>query len=225
MLSIVAVPTPAVAGAVRGLTAAGLPVLAEKPLATSAAGARALGGDIRVVHNYLYRAEIRQAIALVGAGAIGQPRFIRLERPDPGHFPGRGAQPDWRLRDAAGCLVDNAYHWVYVAEALARSPVSAVTAQSSVPAPGCPSEDLAVMLLRHDNDVLSCVQAAWCAREAQPVFEAHGTEGSLSIVDGRCVLTPRGQADDARRTASRATSRSTATFLPQPSEASEPAPR
>jgi len=193
-LAVVAVPTPAAAATISALSAAGLPVLAEKPVALSAASARTLAtGDIRVVHNYLCRAEVQQALRLVGQGTIGAPRFIRLEQPDPGHFPGRGEQPDWRRRGAAGCLLDNAYHWVYVAEALAASPVHTVTAQSAAPEPGIAAEDVAVLVLRHHSEVLTCVQTAWCAAAAEPVLEVHGTTGSLRMAVGGCVVTPPGQ--------------------------------
>lgn len=189
VLAIVALPTPAVPAAIGELTSAGLPILAEKPVATSRAELRAVAGaDVRVVHNYLHRADVSQAVRLVRAGAVGTPRFIRLEQPDPGHFPGRGANPDWRRQGKGGCLLDNAYHWIYVGEALAGAPVRSVCAQLSAPATAC-AEDLALLLLRHGNDVLTSVQASWCARDAAGVLEIHGTAGSLRLVDRRCLLT------------------------------------
>lgn len=96
-LLVVAVPTPAAATTVGALAGSGLPVLAEKPLAASATAARALPpGDVHVVHNYLYRQDVREALRLIAEGAAGLPRFLRLERLDAGHFPGRGEQPRWR---------------------------------------------------------------------------------------------------------------------------------
>lgn len=194
LLAIVAVPTAQLAPVAVTLAEAGLAVLCEKPFATSAAGAHELAGTgVRVIHNYLYRSNIRQAIELTRSGVVGRPRFVRLERPDPGAFPGRGEDPDWRRRSAGGgCLFDNAYHWVYVAEEIAGAPVSRVSAEVARPS-GQSADDLAVMTLRHSNGVLTAVQTAWCAVDAEPVLEVHGTDGSVRIGGdaGDCRLIGR----------------------------------
>jgi predicted dehydrogenase len=93
MLAVVAVPTPAAAVAVAQVAAAGHLVLAEKPVAATSLAARAVfdgvGGQVRVVHNYLARSDIRQARAL-GHG-------IRLDATGTGDVPVAAFGPDGSL--------------------------------------------------------------------------------------------------------------------------------
>ena len=197
-LAVLVLPPEATGDAAARLLRAGVRVLSEKPFAEGPAAATAIGRDIPraqlgVVHNYGYRSDVRQARNLLARGAVGRPRFLRLERPDPGHFPGRGADPHWRRRGGttAGALLDNAYHWIYLAQELAGAPVTEVTARLAGAAPG-ESNDLALVLLAHGNGVLTSIQSAWCATRAEPVLEIHGHAGSLSLTGdcGTCVLTP-----------------------------------
>lgn len=171
------------------LAAAGYSVLAEKPLAADAPKAGRLFGDpviagrVSMVHNYLFRTDVQAAIAAVRDGAIGAVRLVRLERPDEGHFVGSGVDPHWRRSSQhhGGCLRDNAYHWVYLAPALCRSPIDDVTARLST-RDGDEVEDLSAAILRHVNGALTTVTTAWCAPAAQPVLEVHGETGSLRLL-------------------------------------------
>jgi predicted dehydrogenase len=189
-LAVLALPPAPTPSAVRGLLAAGVRVLSEKPMSVDPAEIAELGrladGRLGVVHNYRYRSDVLRARALLGTRDFGRVRFLRLERPDAGHFPGRGDEPDWRRRHAgSGSLVDNAYHWVYIAAELADSPVVRVTARLASPQDGGPADDLALLLLDHANGALTSVQAAWCAPHAQSVLEVHAESGSLHLT-GDC---------------------------------------
>ncbi|KLO28416.1 Gfo/Idh/MocA family protein [Mycobacterium haemophilum] len=185
-LAVVALPPTVAGNVVRRLLNAGLRVLTEKPFTGNAAEVRQLEGaptDRRfgVIHNYLYRSDVIQARRLLGTGVLGPPRIIRLERLDPDHFHGKGINPHWRrVNQSGGCVIDNAYHWVYVAQELAGAPVASVTANLS-PADPDAATDVAVITLEHTNGALSSVQVAWCARASLPVLEVHGEQASLCL--------------------------------------------
>ncbi|MFJ4714346.1 Gfo/Idh/MocA family protein [Streptomyces sp. NPDC088785] len=189
-LAVLVLPPRATPYALSALLDSGTRVLAEKPMTTDAVEAALIAGrtprdQLGVVHNYLHRSDVRDALARLREGHAGQVRFLRLEQPDSGHFPGAGDSPDWRRSDvAAGCLIDNAYHWVYVATELAAAPVARVTARTARLEPGA-AVDLALLLLEHTNGVVSSVQTSWCAPSAAPVLEVHTTRGTLRL-DGDC---------------------------------------
>jgi predicted dehydrogenase len=191
-LAVVAVPTPVLAATVRQVAAAGFTVLAEKPVGSDAGEAEqaAAAGNVRVVHNYLWRNDVTQARALVDDGAIGDVTFIRLEQFDRTHYRGSGAEPDWRRSGRRGCLLDTAYHWVYVAEHLARSPVTEVTARLAA-GEQAGAETLATLILAHASGAVTSVQVGWGMARAARVLEVHGTAGSIELPGGGrgCVLT------------------------------------
>jgi predicted dehydrogenase len=198
-LAVVVLPPDRTPPVVERLLGAGIRVLCEKPMSAepdvAARLARLAPRDrLGVVHNYLYRSDVRQAMRHVRTAGLGRIRFLRLEQPDPGHFPGAGVSPYWRRNDTGGgCLTDNAYHWVYVAEELAGSPIVQVTARLSRP-DATSAADVAMLLLDHENGVLTSVQTAWCAPRAQPVLEVHAEHGSLRLEGdcGACEVFPAG---------------------------------
>ncbi|GGS45049.1 Gfo/Idh/MocA family protein [Actinokineospora fastidiosa] len=204
-LVVVALPPAQSAEAVTETLAAGARVLTEKPMAAKPAEAWALARSaprnrLGVVHNYRYRSDVRQAMAHLRAGRIGAPRFLRLERPDPGHFAGAGAEPDWRRTGSvSGCLLDNAYHWIYLAEELAGSAIVEVGAVLA-PDDGT-ANDLALLTLTHARGALTSVQAAWCAADAAPVIEVHGSRGSLRLTGdcGECLSSVPAPAAESDR--------------------------
>lgn len=196
-LAIVALPPAAQLDVIGPLLAAGIPVLCEKPVgpaselvldAIPSEGEHMLG----VIHNYLHRTDVAAAVEAVNRGRIGTPRLVRLERPDDGHFGGSGIVPNWRRMPrlaGGGCLLDNAYHWFYVAEALASAPIARVHATTGRHA-GAQVEDVAIVVLDHTNGAITVIETAWCATGAQAVLEAHGSGGSVRLLgDGRpCEL-------------------------------------
>lgn len=179
--------TPPVVGQ---LADAGHYVLAEKPFAVSSGISAEVSANVRhqravrVVHNYLYRSDVELAVSLIRAGRIGEVRLIRLERPDAGHYVGKGGDPDWRRRRTevgGGCLTDNGYHWVYVAEALANTPVISGVAVVGSNVTGA-AEDVALATLRHRGGALTTILTSWCGIRGQEVLEVYGTEGSVRLL-------------------------------------------
>ncbi len=179
---------------------AGRHILTEKPLTTSLESADRIleavaraGVRLGIIHNYRYLPHNVHALRLIEAGKIGEPFFIRNEGLGGGHYRGApGYDPDWRAkgeRAGGGALLDNGYHNMYVAETLMQSPVKAVFAHVGTYVQRQDVDDLAVVLLEHENGGVSSVQVSWAIRGGgQWVSEVHGTEGSLRFVNGRLEL-------------------------------------
>jgi predicted dehydrogenase len=162
----------------------------EKPLTVSAVATAAIsdelaaGPDIRVVHNYLHHSDVSTAADVLRASGVGDVRLIRLKLVEAGHFPGAGPDPDWRRRPTGiggGCLADNSYHWLYVAEFLAGSPIVGAVGIVGA-ADDDRAENIASRTLRHRNGVVTVVLTGWCAPAARDVLEVHGTTGSLALL-------------------------------------------
>ena len=175
----------------RAATAAGKAVLMEKPMATSLDEADAImaavsagGQPACIIHNYLWRPEVQRSLELIRAGAIGRPHLFRSEGFSPSHWPGAtGYDPDWRTKSArggGGAIIDNAYHYCYMAEALLASPVASVYAGFGTYVHDIDVEDLGLIQLRHANGTHSLIAQGWTG-SGQAVSEVHGSEGVLAL--------------------------------------------
>jgi len=216
-LVIVMLPASSAPCSITELVGAGYQVLTEKPIAGDVESALSVlrnanaADAVRVVHNYLYRTDVRAAFSALTAHDLGPVRLIRFERPDKGYFPGRGIDPAWRKRTDAGggCLRDNAYHWFYIAEKFAGAPISSISAMTG----GRPAEaeDVAIIALEHSSGTLTNIVTAWCAKKAEEVLEVHTEDASLRLDGdgGGCHLywnsrhielgaAPRGQSSYQR---------------------------
>lgn len=181
------------APAVLDCAAAGVHILLEKPMATSLAEADRMlaaveraGVTFSVIHNYLYRPAERAALRLIGEGQIGRPFLVRSEGLGGSHYRGAtGYDPDWRTRasrSGGGCLIDNAYHNLYLCQALLQSPVETVYARIRTYFHPIEVEDTALLLLEHANGGTSSVQVSWAAPAGgQRVQEVHGTGGTIAF--------------------------------------------
>lgn len=175
---------------------AGRHVIVEKPLAVDlesadrmVAEAERAGVRLGVLHNYCYRPQVREALRLIQAGAIGTPFFVRLESLGSGHFAGAdGFDPDWRTRasvSGGGCVIDNAYHSFYLAEAMHGCPAVTVYARMGTYTQRQDVEDLGIITLSHASGGITSIQTAWSVKGGgQLVEEVHGTEGSIAFWRG-----------------------------------------
>ena len=120
----VASPPAYHAATARMALAAGAHVLVEKPLCLAAdefeslrAAASSRGRVLMCVHNWKYAATYRLAHDLIGAGRLGEIRYVALDRlrTAPAGF-GIGASGRWRLGAASGggILVDHGWHVFYL---------------------------------------------------------------------------------------------------------------
>ena len=82
-----------------------------------------------------------------------------------------------------GCLIDNAYHSIYLAEKLLGSKVKSINALTDTFTHKYDVEDTAILTMSHHNGGLSSIQASWAITSgrhvAQRVHELHGTKGSF----------------------------------------------
>jgi UDP-N-acetylglucosamine 3-dehydrogenase len=126
--AIVAVPTEEHLAAVRTLTAAGVHVLIEKPLAATTEEARAIQDAIRaagvraaVGHVERFNPALVELRRRVGAGQLGEVFLVATER--------LGPFPD-RVRDV-GVVKDLATHDLDLVRWIAQSPIETVAAQTA----------------------------------------------------------------------------------------------
>jgi predicted dehydrogenase len=172
---------------------AGINVLSEKPLGASvaeidemAAAAERAGAGLAVCHNRLFDARFAGAIDAIRAGRIGRVFAVRLESLTDGWWAGAaGYDPSWRTRAAVargGCLLDNGYHSVYLAEALAGSPIVEIYARTTTAAHAIDVDDTAFVLATHASGATTSLQVAWSAAgEGAAVHEAYGDAGTVAV--------------------------------------------
>lgn len=169
----------------------GVDILSEKPLSTSVESVDRIlqaveenGVRLGVYHNYKWMPTFAKARELIAEGRIGRPFLIRFEYLGGGHYPGAQAyDPDWRTkatRAGGGCLLDNGYHFCYLAEWLMGSPVESVYGRVGTFVHQQDVDDVAALLLGHANGTISSIQFSWAVKSGgQRVSEVCGTEGTL----------------------------------------------
>ena len=172
---------------------AGVGILTEKPLTVRLTEAREVVDRIAaarvpfgIIHNYQHAPRARAMIEAVRAGALGRVFLHRTEGLSGGYWPGTpGYHSAWRSeadKGGRGCLLDNGYHQIYVAEMLVGSPVVEVYARVERFARDYTVEDTALALLAHASGAVTSLQVAWSvAAGGAWVSEVHGTRGSLSL--------------------------------------------
>jgi predicted dehydrogenase len=202
-VAVVATPSNHHAATIRVLIDLGVPsILCEKPLAPTLeeaadlvrlAGSRSVG--LAVVHNYRHAEVWRLAAELIRDGRIGTPVAFGVRTSDPGPYPGAFAgNEQWRgsLRHAGrGCLTDQGYHYVYLAEYLLGSPVEDVAWARIASESGRWSvEDRADVELTHAGGGRTRISIDWLATErVPPRITVEGTGGVLDIDEDSDQIT------------------------------------
>jgi predicted dehydrogenase len=188
---------PAVAAAIE----AGKHIYAEKPTATTLAGAVHLArlADARgvrtgVVADKLFLPGLRKLRRLADAGFFGRVLSVGIEF---GYWVFEGdwqpaQRPSWnyRAQDGGGIISDMFPHWRYVLEDIV-APVRSVYATGSTAIPerfdeqGRPyaatAEDIGYAILELDGGVLATIRSSWATRvNRDELVQIHvdGTEGS-----------------------------------------------
>ena len=172
--------------------AAGLDIISEKPMAATLEEADAIlaavdaaGVRYTVVHNLLCSEAMVEGVRLArdeqfGAVTWGRAQSV-FQKAD-----GLDAT-DWRATRAAGggCAIDTAYHEIYCVEALVGSPVARVEGRVRTVKFDIDVDDLALLLLEHEDGSVSTVTSTWCApafgTEAGRWCEVHGTRSSVRV--------------------------------------------
>ncbi|WP_433174685.1 Gfo/Idh/MocA family oxidoreductase [Actinoallomurus sp. CA-150999] len=154
---------------------AGLPVVVDKPIATTAAEARSLAGGPLVVpfHNRRWDGDFRTAARLIGDGTLGgvlrfESRFTRW-RPQ--------IKPGWKETAdpaaAGGVLYDLGAHLIDQAVTLFGPPVD-VHAELDVRRPGAEAVDDAFVALTHESGVRSHLWMSAISADLGPRFRVLG---------------------------------------------------
>ena len=180
-------------------TEVGAHVVLEKPIARTVeeadrmiAAAAKKNVKLAVAHNQLFTPACRETVRIISEGVIGEPFLIRTEGLSSSHVVGRGTDQHWRTTKAGGGggpLIDNGYHQLYRIRAWMNSPVKRVTARIGTFFHDIEVEDLALLLLEHENGGITSLQTGWCAPSgAVGMEEIFGKKGSIKF--GQSGSTP-----------------------------------
>ncbi|MFN2629935.1 MAG: Gfo/Idh/MocA family protein [Gaiellaceae bacterium] len=169
--------------------ACGLPVVCEKPLATSTLASGAMveaASDHRLVNATCYHVRgyplVEQMRVDVASGAVGEVSFVHGRYLcDDVLFPTSGWRGD-PLRSGPSYVVgDLATHWLDLAEHVTTQRLAGVLSEFRSFAAG-PLEDYAALLLRFDGGASGSlvVSAGAAGRKNQLLFELEGTTAGLT---------------------------------------------
>jgi len=151
----------------------GLDVICEKPLAVTTDQVRILldlarQKDVKIgcLHNYLTCDLWSQAMALIHKEKLGPPRRLSISVSAPEPLPGFSpSDPYWRLslaKGGRGCLLDQGYHFFYLAEALFGPDILSLDAEITCSGlPGREVDDFAVAKLHHGNGGETLIAIDW----------------------------------------------------------------
>lgn len=181
---------------------AGVHVICQKPFAETMEDARAMiaavdaaGKTLMVHENFRWQSAIRAAIQAVREGAIGTPFFGRVSfRSGYDVFSG---QP-YLATDPRFIIQDLGIHILDVARALFGD-VATLSATTRRINPNIRGEDVATMLLDHENGVTSVVDCSYATQRQPETFpetllEIDGDKGTLRLDAGyRLVIQADGQ--------------------------------
>ena len=151
---------------------AGLAIISEKPMATSLEEASAVLDAVArhdvaytVVHNAVFTPGALRACELLREGELPSPQVGRAKSLFPMSENHHRSSPAriWRASKAAGggCIGDTSYHEIYSLEALMCSPVRYVEARVQTRFFDIDVDDVALLLLEHENGALSTVSTSW----------------------------------------------------------------
>jgi predicted dehydrogenase len=190
---------------------AGLHVLCEKPLATSAADGRALlehaGRARRVLfpsHNYRHAPVIAAVRTLLDADLIGKVHLVTLHTFRNTHA--RGV-PEWRTHwrrerrfSGGGIAMDHGSHTFYLALDWLRSEPTGITAKMSTVAHGHDTEDDFSGTVTFGDGTAS-VHLSWNAGIRKVIYTVHGERGAIRVEDDDvevAVMEPPGAEQPGR---------------------------
>lgn len=175
---------------------AGAHVLLEKPIATDVdqvdrmiAVSRATRKKLTVSHNQIFSPTSQAARRLIQEGEIGDPFLVRLEGFGGYRVVGRGVDPAWRADptvSGGGPFIDSGFHSVYKAVDWIGSPVTRAYARIGTYVADVATEDMAVVLLEHENGATTSIQIGFIAPGgAVGMQEIFCTRGHIRLAYGR----------------------------------------
>jgi predicted dehydrogenase len=179
-------------------------VLVEKPMAADLAGAEALLAAARAHRLPLmvnwptaWRPALRHGLALVRAGAVGEP--VQLSHRG-GHAGPRefGCSPEFctwlydPARNGGGALVDYCGYGAVLARVLLGRPEAVTAMAARLRKPDLRAEDTAVVVLRYAR-ALALLEASWTQVGGEPAFGmiVYGDAGTLIVHQPRATREGR----------------------------------
>jgi predicted dehydrogenase len=191
----------------------GLHVFCEKPIATSAADARAMLDHAtqarRVLfpsHNYKHAPVIKAIRAVLSSGELGPIHLVTLDTFRTTHARGVAEwQPDWRRsrKDAGGGIaMDHGSHTFYLAFDWLASQPTAITAKMSNRS-GFDTEDNVSCTVTFPTGI-AVAQLSWNAGFRKVIYTLHGEGGAIKVEDDDIEIYRRrtgGQVEVERRSA------------------------
>lgn len=185
-LVVIATPNRSHAPLAHAALAAGLPVVVDKPFATSAAAARAVADDARargllltVFQNRRWDGDFRTVQQVIASGALGEVRRFesRFERWQP--VPKAGWREHGDPDEAGGLLFDLGAHTIDQALQL-FGPVRTVYAELDRRRPGVEVDDDAFVALHHASGVRSHLWMSKVAAQRGPRFRVLGDRAAFT---------------------------------------------
>lgn len=183
---------------------AGVHIICQKPFAETMEDARAMvaaaqaaGKTLMVHENFRWQSAIQQALQVVHAGTIGTPFFGRISfRSGYDVFSG---QP-YLAEGARFIIEDLGIHILDIARAFFGD-VTRISATTRRVNPAIKGEDVATMLLTHENGVTSVVDCSYATKRQPETFpetllEIDGTLGTLRLEAGyRLIVQTQGEVE------------------------------
>jgi predicted dehydrogenase len=177
-----------------------LPTICQKPFAPTLADAKAMveacrkaGVPLMVHENFRWQSPIQAVKAVIVSGEIGEPFFGRISFRS--GFDVFSGQP-YLAEGKRFIIEDLGIHILDIARFLFGD-VTMLTARTRRINPGIKGEDVATMLLDHENGTTSVVDCSYATKLAVEPFpetlvEIDGSEGTLRLAQGyRLTVTGR----------------------------------
>ncbi len=189
-IDVVIVSTPNIFHAPISIAAleAGKHVVCEKPLARNPQEARqmveaaqAAGGQLRTGFDHRFHPQVVHARALLDAGAIGEPLFLRGHT---GHGAGQQMVQSWfcdQEMAGGGTFLDNGVHALDLARCLMGEFVEAMGFRTTNYWDIAPLEDNGFGLFRTTDGRVASLHSSWTQWKGYLYLELFGTEGFLTI--------------------------------------------
>lgn len=188
----IAAPPHVHAELARSALEAGLDVLCEKPMATTAAKARAMVSDAKRFrhvlfpsHNYKHAPVIRAVRRVLDEGVIGDVHQVTLQTFRSTHARGVAEwKPSWRRERrfaGGGIAMDHGSHTFYLAFEWMRAYPTAITACMST-RDGRDTEDTVSATLTFPTGIAHA-HLTWTAGVRRVIYTLHGDRGAIRVED------------------------------------------
>ncbi len=170
-------------------------IISEKPLVMNKSEIEEIhhkmketNGWISVVHNYTKKATFKKIIQSIEDNNI-EPHLLRFENlyssPWMGRTDDHKKMQNWRVipeLSGGGPLIDNIYHYFYLAEKIAKSKIKSVKSNVTNVLNEYKTEDTVLLILEHENGAKTNIICGWSLRgQSQDVFEIQGKNESIQL--------------------------------------------